>query len=83
MAELTTIARPYAEADLIATVMTETHGAHRGLVRAGAARAHAGTWQPGNFVQVRWTGRLADQLGAFEPAFHEGAQGGIDRLIAA
>lgn len=58
-------ARPYGDAESIVTVMTEEHGAHRGLVRGGAARAQIGTWQPGNFVQIRWTGRLADQLGAF------------------
>ena len=28
--------RPYGDADLIATVMTEPHGAHKGLVRGGA-----------------------------------------------
>ena len=58
-------ARAYAEGDAIVTVMTEAHGAHRGLVRGGAARAHVATWQIGNFVQVRWTARLADQLGSF------------------
>ena len=57
--------RPYGEADLIATVMTADHGAHRGLVRGGSARANAGTWQAGNFVQARWAGRLSDQLGFF------------------
>ncbi len=56
-------ARPYGEGDAIVTVMTEAHGAHRGLVRGGAARAHVATWQTGNFVQVRWTARLSDQLG--------------------
>ena len=58
--------RLYGEADLIATVMTAEHGAHRGLIRGGASRAKAGTWQPGNFVQVRWSGRLADALGSFQ-----------------
>ena len=58
-------ARPYGEGDAIATVMTQDHGAHRGLVRGGASRAHAGIWQPGNFVQTRWAARLAGQLGHF------------------
>jgi DNA repair protein RecO (recombination protein O) len=58
-------ARPYGEGDAIVTVMTEDHGAHRGLVRGGTARAHVATWQAGNFVQVRWIARLADQLGHF------------------
>ena len=57
--------RPYGEADLIATVMTESHGAHRGLVRGGASRGHAGLWQPGNLAELRWVARLADQLGSF------------------
>ena len=58
-------ARPYGEADAIATVMTEAHGAHRGLARGAQSRSRAGLWQPGNLVQVRWVGRLADQLGSF------------------
>ncbi|MCW3476159.1 DNA repair protein RecO [Limobrevibacterium gyesilva] len=58
-------ARPFGEGDVIATVMTEEHGAHRGLARGGQSRAQAALWQPGNLVQVRWVGRLADQLGAF------------------
>ncbi len=58
-------ARPYNEGDVIATVMTADHGLHRGLAKGGAARANAALWQAGNFAQVRWTARLADQLGAF------------------
>ena len=54
---------PYGDSDLIATVMTREHGAHRGLVRGGASRGHAGMWQVGNFIQARWMGRLSDQLG--------------------
>ncbi len=57
--------RPYGEADAVASVFTEDHGTHRGLVRGGASRAKAATWQPGNMVQVRWTARLSDQLGGF------------------
>jgi DNA repair protein RecO (recombination protein O) len=58
-------ARPFGEGDALATVMTAEHGAHRGLARGGASRGRAGVWQPGNLVQVRWVGRLADQLGSF------------------
>ena len=57
--------RPYGEGDVIATVMTAEHGAHRGLVKGGASRAQGGLWQPGNFVQARWLARLSDQLGGF------------------
>src|SRR5690348_1012327 len=58
-------ARAYGEGDAVATVMTEAHGLHRGLARGGASRGKAATWQAGNFVQVRWVARLADQLGSF------------------
>lgn len=56
-------ARPFSEGDAIVTVMTEEHGAHRGLVKGGSARAHTATWQRGNFVKTRWVARLSDQLG--------------------
>ncbi len=58
-------ARPYGEADALATVMTEAHGAHRGLARGAQSRSRAALWQPGNLVEIRWVGRLADQLGSF------------------
>jgi DNA repair protein RecO (recombination protein O) len=57
-------AQPYGEGDAVATVMTEAHGAHRGLARGGLARGRAAVWQPGNVVQARWVARLADQLGS-------------------
>lgn len=58
-------ARPYGEGDVIATVMTSEHGAHRGLGRGGAARNRTAIWQQGNLVHVRWVARLAEQLGSF------------------
>ena len=58
-------AKPYGEADVIATVMTADHGLHRGLAKGGGARANAALWQAGNFAQVRWAARLQDQLGGF------------------
>ena len=57
--------RPYGEADAIANVLTPEHGAHRGLARGALSRRGAATWQPGNAIQVRWVGRLADQLGTY------------------
>lgn len=57
--------RSYGEGDAVATVMTEAHGAHRGLARGGSSRRQAATWQPGNIVQARWVARLSDQLGSF------------------
>jgi len=58
-------ARPYGEADAVATVFTEEHGAHRGLARGAQSRTRAALWQQGNLVQIRWVGRLSDQLGSF------------------
>lgn len=58
-------ARPFGEGDVIATVMTAEHGAHRGLARGGAARGRTAIWQPGNLIQVRWVARLSEQLGTF------------------
>jgi DNA repair protein RecO (recombination protein O) len=65
--------RPFGEGDAIASVLTELHGRHRGLVYGGGRR-NAATWQPGNVVQVRWVGRLSDQLGRFSAELvHPGA----------
>ncbi len=76
-------ARPYGEGDALATVLTEEHGASRGLARGGASRARAGTWQPGNLLQVRWVGRLPDQLGAFTAELvHPGAALAMDDTLA-
>lgn len=75
--------RAYGEGDVIATLMTEEHGLYRGLVRGGAARAHVATWQTGNFVQARWTARLAEQLGAFRgELLHPGAAHVLDDPLA-
>ena len=57
--------RPYGEGDVIVTLMTAEHGAHRGLAKGGASRAQGGLWQAGNFVQARWLARISDQLGTF------------------
>jgi DNA repair protein RecO (recombination protein O) len=75
--------RPYSEGDAVATVMTEQHGLHRGLARGGASRGKAGTWQPGNMVQVRWTARLSDQLGSFAgELIHAGAANAMQEALS-
>ncbi len=56
--------RPFGEGDGLATVMTEEHGTHRGLARGAQSRSRAALWQKGNLVQLRWVGRLSDQLGS-------------------
>ena len=76
-------ARPFGEADALATIMTEAHGAHRGLARGGQSRARAGLWQPGNLVHVRWIGRLPDQLGSFSAELvHPAAALALDDPLA-
>ena len=76
-------ARPYGEGDALASVLTEEHGAHRGLARGGAARARAGTWQPGNLLQARWVARLPDQLGSLTGELvHPGAALALDDALA-
>lgn len=76
-------ARPYGEGDAIVTVMTEAHGAHRGLVRGGSSRAQIGLWQQGNFIQIRWTARLSDSLGAFRgELIHANAAQVMDNAMA-
>lgn len=76
-------ARPYGEGDAIATVLTEEHGAHRGLARGGAARGRTAIWQPGNLVQARWVARLSDQLGSFNAELvHPGAALAMDDALA-
>jgi DNA repair protein RecO (recombination protein O) len=75
--------RPYGEGDVIATVMTAEHGAHRGLVKGGASRAQRGVWQPGNFLQTSWLARLSDQLGIFRgELIHATAASVIDDPLA-
>ncbi len=76
-------ARPYGEADAIAAVLTLEHGLHRGLARGGSSRGGAALWQPGNLVQARWTGRLAEQLGSFSADLvHPGAALAMEDALA-
>src|SRR5271165_559940 len=75
--------RPHGEGDAVATLMTEAHGAHRGLARGGAARSRAATWQTGNLVQARWVARLSDQLGSLTGELvHPGAALAMDDPLA-
>ncbi len=56
-------AAPYGESGLVAHVLSESHGAYRGLVRGGASRRQAAVWQAGNLISARWFARLPEQLG--------------------
>lgn len=55
--------KSFGDADVVASVLAAQPGAYRGLVRGGAGRSRAGTWQPGNLIEARWVARLAEQLG--------------------
>jgi len=56
--------RPYGEASVVASLLTERHGRHAGLVRGATGPRNRGTLQVGNRVQARWWARLNDHLGA-------------------
>jgi DNA repair protein RecO (recombination protein O) len=58
-------ATPFGEGDALVLLLTATHGAHRGLVRGGAARRNRHVWDTGNVVDAHWTGRLDTDLGRF------------------
>src|SRR5271156_1533141 len=76
-------ARRFGEGDALATVMTADQGLHRGLARGGASRAHAGVWQTGNLLQIRWVARLSDQFGSFSgEMIHPGAAMVMDDAMA-
>ncbi|HLG89989.1 MAG TPA: DNA repair protein RecO [Alphaproteobacteria bacterium] len=57
--------RPHGEASLIATLLTQSHGTHAGLVQAARGGKRAGALQPGNRVMARWRARLSEHLGSF------------------
>ena len=59
-------ASSYGEGGAVAHVLTGEHGAFRGLVRGGGARANIATWQAGNLVTAQWSARLPEQLGTLK-----------------
>lgn len=75
--------RAYGEGGALVTVLTEAHGAYRGLARGGSSRAQASLWQPGNLIQARWVARLSEQLGSMSAELvHSGAAGAMDDPLA-
>jgi DNA repair protein RecO (recombination protein O) len=56
--------RPHGESGVIATLLTESHGAHAGLVQAARGRKGGGV-QPGHRVTARWRARLPEHLGNY------------------
>ena len=57
--------RKHGESSVIATLLTEHHGRHAGLVRGGSGRRHRGALQVGNRLRVSWRARLPEHLGNF------------------
>src|SRR5579862_5104523 len=57
--------RPHGESSLIATLLTQSHGTHAGLIQAARGGKRAGAIQPGNRVPARWRARLSEHLGSF------------------
>ena len=55
--------RRHGETATIATLLTQAHGRHAGLVHGGAGRRLRGVLQPGNRVSARWRARLSEHLG--------------------
>lgn len=58
-------ARPLGERDAVLSLLTFAHGRHAGLVRGGVGKRQAPLLQPGNCLEVVWTARLEQHLGAF------------------
>ncbi len=56
--------RPHGPGGAVISLFTALQGRHAGLAKGGASRAQTPLWQPGNLVEARWQGRLAEQLGA-------------------
>ncbi|WP_300393020.1 DNA repair protein RecO [Henriciella sp.] len=60
--------RKFGESGLILDVLTRTRGRRSGLVYGGASRRKRGQFEPGNSVELSWSGRLEEQLGRFDVA---------------
>ena len=60
--------RKFGESGLILDVLTAGQGRRAGLVHGGASRRRRAQYEPGNSLDVSWTGRLEDQLGRFDLA---------------
>ncbi len=72
-------ARRHGENAAIASVLTQAHGRHAGLVRGGAGKRGRAVLQPGNMVHARWRARLSEHLGTFTL---EAGRGTAARLFA-
>ena len=66
--------RRFGETGAIASVLTQAHGRHAGLVRG---RGAAAITQAGTRVSVHWRARLADHLGTFALEPEGGGAAGV------
>lgn len=57
--------RRFGDSGLILDVLTATKGRRSGLVYGGASRKNRAHFEPGNAVELSWSGRLEEQLGRF------------------
>ena len=60
--------RKFGESGLILDVLTRERGRRSGLVYGGASRRKRAQFEPGNTIDLSWTGRLEEQLGRFDVA---------------
>ncbi len=60
--------RRFGESGLILDVITAHKGRRSGLVYGGASRKKRAQFEPGNTVELSWSGRLEEQLGRFTVA---------------
>lgn len=58
-------AQKYGESSAIATLLTKESGLFKGLVRGISSPKQRGLYQSGNFLSVKWSGRLPEHLGNF------------------
>ena len=59
-------ARRHGETSAIVQILTRERGVHGGLVKGGFSKRTRATIEPGNVVQARWRGRLAEHLGQYQ-----------------
>lgn len=60
--------RRFGESGLILDVLTATKGRRSGLIYGGASRKKRAQYEPGNTIELSWSGRLEEQLGRFTVA---------------
>jgi DNA repair protein RecO (recombination protein O) len=64
--------RPHGETAAIGDLLTRAHGRHVGLVYGGRSRRVRPVLQIGNYVDVTWKARLAEQLGHMRVELRKG-----------